>query len=144
VGAWYWIGVAVGLGAAAGVLFAGLVSGSRAALVGAVALGGAAGAALGYGIDTWQAGSWGDIAGGAIGAVIGGFGAAVVVKGALGRGGTRGGTAVLVTGAALVTAGLAFVPVLGYLEALVLPGLAARLRRRTPERHAGLRTLARD
>ena len=144
VGAWYWIGVAVGLGAAAGVLFAGLVSGSRRALVGAVALGGAAGAALGYGLDTWQAGSWGDIAGGAIGAVIGGFGAAVVVRGALGRGGTRGGTAVLVTGAALVTAGLAFVPVVGYLEAIVLPGFAARIRRRQPERYAGLRTLAKD
>ena len=144
VGAWYWIGVAVGLGTAAGVLFAGLVSGSRAALVGAVLLGGAAGAAIGYGIDTWEAGSWGDIAGGAVGAVLGGLGAAVVVRGALGRGGTRGGTAVLVAGAALVTAGLAFVPVLGYLEARGRPGLAARLRRRQPERYAGLRTLARD
>ena len=29
-------------------------------------------------------------------------------------------------------------------EALVLPALAARIRRRTPERYAGLRTLARD
>jgi hypothetical protein len=34
------------------------------------------------------------------------------------------------------------VPALGYLEALALPVLAARLRRRMPERYAGLRTLA--
>ncbi|MDX6442626.1 MAG: hypothetical protein QOE43_2355, partial [Gaiellaceae bacterium] len=33
---------------------------------------------------------------------------------------------------------------LGYLEALALPVLAARLRRRAPERYAGLRTLAKD
>ena len=44
--------------------------------------------------------------------------------------------------AALVAAGLAFVPVAGYLEALALPAFAARLRRRQPERYAGLRTLA--
>jgi hypothetical protein len=36
------------------------------------------------------------------------------------------------------------VPALGYLEAVALPALAARLRRRSPERYAGLRTLARD
>jgi hypothetical protein len=144
VGAWYWIGVAVGLGAGAGVLLAGLVGGSRTALAGAIALAAAAGAAAGYGIDVWQPGSWGDVAGGAVGAVGGAFGAAQVVAGALRRGGTRGGTAVLVAGAALATAALAWVPALGYLEALALPALAARIRRRNPERYAGLRTLARD
>jgi hypothetical protein len=46
--------------------------------------------------------------------------------------------------AALAVAGLAFVPAVGYLEAVVLPALGLRLRRREPERHAGLRTLARD
>jgi hypothetical protein len=46
--------------------------------------------------------------------------------------------------ASLVAAGLAFVPVVGYLEALAVPLLGARLRRRSPDRHAGLRTLARD
>jgi len=34
--------------------------------------------------------------------------------------------------------------VLGYLEALAVPLLGARLRRRAPDRHAGLRSLARD
>ena len=46
--------------------------------------------------------------------------------------------------AAAALAGLAFVPGLGYVEAAVLPLLALRARRREPERHAGLRTLARD
>jgi hypothetical protein len=41
-------------------------------------------------------------------------------------------------------AGLAFVPVAGYVEALALPALAARLRRTQAERYAGLRSLARD
>jgi len=36
------------------------------------------------------------------------------------------------------------VPFVGYLEAVVLPALGLRLRSREPERHAGLRTLARD
>jgi hypothetical protein len=45
---------------------------------------------------------------------------------------------------AVVVAALAFVPVVGYLEALALPAFAARLRRRAPERYAGLRTLAKD
>jgi hypothetical protein len=76
--------------------------------------------------------------------VLGSLGASPVVSGALRRGGTRGGTALLVGIAALIAAALAFVPVLGYLEAAALPVLGRRLRRREPERHAGLRTLARD
>jgi hypothetical protein len=50
----------------------------------------------------------------------------------------------LVGGAALVVAAAAWIPAVGYLEALALPALATRLRRRQPERYAGLRTLARD
>jgi hypothetical protein len=49
---------------------------------------------------------------------------------------------VLVAGAALVVAALAFIPIVGYLEAVVVPVLAARLRGRAAERYAGLRTLA--
>ena len=45
---------------------------------------------------------------------------------------------------ALVGAGLAFVPVVGYLEALAVPLFGLRLRRSAPDKHAGLRTLARD
>jgi hypothetical protein len=136
MGAWYWIGVSAGLGAAIGVLVAGI------AARGAAVLGLLVGAGVGYAIDAWQPGSWADIAAAAVGGALAGLGAAVIVRGALRRGGTRGGTAILVAGAALVAAGLAFVPVVGYLVALALPAFAARLRRRQPERYAGLRTLA--
>ena len=136
MGAWYWIGVAAGLGAASGLLAAGIAA--RVAIV----LGGLIGAGLGLAIDLWQLGSWGDIVAGAVGGVLGALGAAVIVTGALRRGGTRGGVATLVTGAALVAAAIAFIPVVGYLEAILLPLFAARLRRRRPDRYAGLRTLA--
>jgi hypothetical protein len=139
MGAWYWIGVSAGLGAAAGIFIAGV---SAKALAVAAAVSTAAGLGLGFAIDAWQPGSWGDVVAGAVGGLLAAFGAATVVRGALRRGGTRGGTAILVAGAALVAAGLAFVPALGYLEAAALPAFAARLRRRQPERYAGLRTLA--
>ena len=139
MGGWYWIGVSVGLGAAAGVLVSSFAA--RVILV-AVVIAAAAGLGLGYAVDAWQAGSWGDLAGGAAGGLTGAFGAVQIVRGALRRGGTAFGTAVLVAGAALAVAGLAWIPAVGYLEALALPALALRLRRRTPERYAGLRTLA--
>ncbi|HET7567905.1 MAG TPA: hypothetical protein VFJ91_07935 [Gaiellaceae bacterium] len=144
MGAWYWIGVSAGLGTGAGVLLVGFVGAARAAIAGAVAVAIAAGAGLGWAIDSWQAGSWGDMALGAVGGLGGSFGAAQVVAGALRRGGTRFGTAALVAAAAVVVAALGLVPALGYLEAIALPALAARIRRRRPERYAGLRTLARD
>jgi hypothetical protein len=136
MGAWYWIGVSAGLGAAAGILAAALVA-SAAAVVGALA-----GAALGYAIEAWQSGGWVAIAVGAVGGLLAGYGAGVIVRGARRRGGTRGGTAILVAGVAVVAAVLAFVPVLGYLEPIVVAAFAARLRRAQPERYAGLRTLA--
>ncbi|HET8557083.1 MAG TPA: hypothetical protein VFL58_07230 [Gaiellaceae bacterium] len=144
MGSWYWIGVSVGVGAAVGVLFASLAGNRRAALVVAVIAAAGTGAALGIGIAAWQTGGWIDRLGGILGAILGSFGASQIVSGALRRGGTRGGTATLVGGAALVLAGAAFIPVVGYLEALALPALATRLRRARPERYAGLRTLARD
>jgi hypothetical protein len=139
MGGWYWIGVSAGLGAAAGVLVAGFAA---RVVVAAVVFAGLAGVGLGYAIDAWQPGSFGDLVGGALGGLAGALGATVIVRGALRRGGTAGGTAALVAVAALVAAGLAWIPVVGYLEALALPAFAARLRRREPERYAGLRTLA--
>ncbi|MDX6467121.1 MAG: hypothetical protein QOI27_2161 [Gaiellaceae bacterium] len=144
MGGWYWIGLCAGLGAGAGVLLAGVAGSARAALIGAGVVALAAGAGIGLGIDSWQPGGWGDVAAGVVGGLAGAFGAAQIVRGALRRGGTRGGTAALVGGAALLVAALALVPALGYLEALALPVLAARLRKRAPERYAGLRTLAKD
>lgn len=139
MGGWYWIGVSAGFGAAAGVLVAGFAA---RVIVAAVVLAAAIGLGLGFAVDAWQAGSWGDVVGGAAGGFAGALGATQIVRGALRRGGTAGGTAALVAGAALLAAGLAFVPAVGYLEALALPVLAARLHRRSPERYAGLRTLA--
>ncbi len=144
MGWWYWIGVSAGLGAAGGVLLAGAVGAARAVLVASALAAALLGAALGFGIDEWQAGGAADIGAGAGGGLLGLLGAAQIVAGALRRGGTRGGTATLLGGAALVAAGAAFVPILGYLEAIALPALGLRLRRTRPERYAGLRTLARD
>lgn len=135
MGAWYTIGIVVGLGAAVGVLTAALVPRVVVAALAAVA----AGVVIGF-----LAFGWAEAVGGAIGGLLGGVGATPIVAGALRRGGTRSGTAVLVAAGAVVVAALAFVPVVGYLEAVVLPALGLRLRRHEPERHAGLRTLARD
>jgi len=144
MGSWYWIGVSVGFGTAVGVLLAGFIGRSRAAVIAVAIAAGGAGAALGYGIQSWQAGGWIDRLGGIVGGLAGTFGAVPIVAGALRRGGTRGGTAILVAGAAVAVAAIAWIPAAGYLEAVALPALAARLRRARPERYAGLRTLARD
>jgi len=78
--------------------------------------------------------------GGALGALV----VAGLVAGTLRRGGTRGGTALLVGLASVGIAALALIPFVGFLEAVALPALAGRARRRQPERYAGLRSLARD
>jgi hypothetical protein len=144
MGAWYWIGVSAGLGTAAGVLLAGFAGRARAVLIAVTIAAGGVGAALGYGVGMWQTGGWIDRLVGIAGGLAGALSAAQIAAGALRRGGTRGGTATLLAGAALIAAGAAFIPVAGYLEAIALPALAARLRRMRPERYAGLRTLARD
>ncbi|HEU5244177.1 MAG TPA: hypothetical protein VFU33_07235 [Gaiellaceae bacterium] len=144
MGSWYWIGVSAGLGTAAGVLVAGALGAVRRMLVASGVVAVIAGGALGFAIDEWQPGGWIDVVVAAIAGLLGLLGAAQVVGGALRRGGTRGGTGTLVGGGAIVLAAVAWIPVVGYLEAVALPAVAARLRRTQPERYAGLRTLARD
>jgi hypothetical protein len=39
---------------------------------------------------------------------------------------------------------LAFIPVVGYIEAVTAPVVGGRLRRRAGEKYAGLRVLAKD
>ncbi|MDQ2980845.1 MAG: hypothetical protein M3R26_00775 [Actinomycetota bacterium] len=136
---WYRIGLAAGLGVSIGLLLAGLLAASRAWILAAIAVAAAAGAGMGLVLDDWT-----EAVAGGLGGFLGAGGAATIVGGTLRRGGTRGGTAVLVTLGALVAAGLALVPGLGYLEALIPPALALRARRRAGDRYAGLRTLARD
>jgi hypothetical protein len=144
VGTWYWIGVSVGIGVAVGVFYAGFWGTGRSSPVLVPVQAVAIGFGLGWAISDWQPGTWADRAGGAAGVALGLLGAVPVVVGALRRGGTRSGTVTLLAGAGLALAGLAFVPALGYLVAVVLPALALLLRRRRPERYAGLRTLAKD
>jgi len=139
VGDWYTIGLALGLGIAFGTLFAGLLTATPLGRVTAVVLAGVAGGLLGTVVDDWA-----ELVAGAAGGVLAAAGSAIVVAGALRRGGTRAGLALIVAALAAGLAGLAFVPVAGYLEAVVLPFLAVRLRRTQAERYAGLRTLAKD
>ena len=139
MGSWYWIGVCAGLGVGAGVLLSGLFAGTRIALTAALVLAAAVGVAIGYGL-----GEWDEAIGGGAGGALGALGAAQLVMGTLRRGGARFGTAVLLGIAALVLAALAWIPIVGYIEAALVPAFAARLRGRAPERYAGLRSLARD
>lgn len=135
VGDWYSIGILVGLGAAIGVACTAAlrrgVAGFVVAAVVAILIG-------------FAFGQWDEAAGGFAGAACGAIGVVPLVAGALRRGGTRGGTFTLIALGSLVGAALAFVPVLGYLEAIAVAVLGARLRRRAPNKHAGLRSLARD
>jgi hypothetical protein len=135
MGDWYTVGILVGIGAALGLaavaFVRSLLPAAAIAVVAAVLIG------LAFG-------QWDEAVGGLAGAVCGALGSAPLVGGALRRGGTRGGTAVLLGLVALVGAALAFVPALGYIEAVAVPALGVRLRRRAPERHAGLRSLAKD
>ncbi|HTZ06220.1 MAG TPA: hypothetical protein VMB53_10725 [Gaiellaceae bacterium] len=148
MGGWYWIGVSVGLGTGAGVLLVGVVTGllgvTRLAIISSALIAAIGGAAIGNAIDASEPGGWANLVAGLLGGITGTLAAAQIVGGALRRGGTRGGTAAIVAVSGVVLAALALVPILGYIEAIGLPAIAARIRRRLPDKHEGLRTLARD
>jgi hypothetical protein len=135
MGDWYTVGLVLGIGVACGMLAAGILP--RIAL--AAIIGAALGSLAGFLVEDWN-----EELAGLVGGIAGALGATPVVQGALRRGGTRGGIAALVAGGALCVAALAFVPFVGYLLVVLVPLLGLRLRSREPERHAGLRTLARD
>jgi hypothetical protein len=135
---WYTVGLFAGLGVALGIAVVGVLGGRRISLL-APLLAAALGVALGIVLaDVEEA-----MAGG-VGGVLGAVGSAQLVRGALGRGGTRAATALFVLLGAVVVALLALVPGVGYLEAIAVAALGFRLRRREGKRYAGLRTLARD
>jgi hypothetical protein len=135
---WYTVGLFAGLGVAVGIAVVGVLGGRRvaplASLIGAIL-----GAALGYLLGDLE-----EAVAGGIGGVLGAFGAAQLVGGALNRGGTRVATGFFVVIGAVIVALLALVPVVGYVLAIAVPALGLRLRRRAGKRYAGLRTLARD
>ena len=135
---WYTVGLFAGLGVAVGIAVVGLLAGRRIEAV-APLVGAALGVGLGLALADLE-----EAAAGGLGGLLGAFGAAQLVRGALVRGGTRAATAFLVLLGAAVVALLAFVPVVGYVEAIALPALGIRTRRRAGKRYAGLRTLARD
>jgi hypothetical protein len=132
----YLVGLFAGLGASLGLAFAGLLAGTRGGYVPAAVLGAVVAVLLGLGLAGWP-----EAIAGALGGLLGGAGAGPVVRGTLDRGGTRGATALLVFLVALGAAVLAFIPLVGYVEAVALPLLARRIRSRGGERYAGLRSL---
>jgi hypothetical protein len=137
VGSWYTIGLCLGIGLGIGVALVGIL-GSNIVGVGVGALmGAAAGAAIGLVI-----GDTAELFAGALGGFLGALAAAAVVHGALRRGGTRLGIAAYVGVLGLLICLLALIPLVGYLEAVAIPLLAARMRGRQAARFAGLRTLA--
>jgi hypothetical protein len=121
---WYLLGVALGLGIAAGV------PGVRGDLPRAVGVAAVGAAAVGAGVIAALATGW------AVVAALAGVAISVFAFRRL--------SAPAVPAATLAIAGLALVPALGYLLALVAPFLGERLRRRASERYAGLRVLAKD
>jgi hypothetical protein len=136
VGAWYTIGVVLGSGVGLGVIASGLLAVSTRGLVVAVLLAAVVSAALTISFE------WFYVVAGVAGAVVGSVSAFVVVRGALRRGGTRLGVGGYVALAGIVLMLLALVPLVGYVEVVAIPLLAARMRGREAERFAGLRTLA--
>lgn len=137
MGGWYTIGLCLGLGlglsvAITGVLGSNVLGIASAAVVGAV-LGGAVGLLVG-GLP--------EAAAGAVGGVLGALAAAMVVVGAFRRGATRFGVGAYVGALGVLVCLVALIPLAGYVLAVALPGLAARMRGRQAARFAGLRTLA--
>jgi len=138
VGAWYTIGLCLGLGLGFGVIVAGLFAVNMVGTAIAVVAGAAAGAAIGYVIGDLPETIGGGVAGG-----LGALAAALLVQGALRRGATRLGLAAYLGAAGLLLCLVAFIPVAGYFLVVAVPLLALRMRGRQVQRYAGLRTLAR-
>ncbi len=137
MGDWYTIGAVLGVALGLGVIAAGILGTSTVGIGAAAVLGAVAGGALGLAF-----GDTAEIVAGALGGVLGAAAAAVVVRGAMRRGGTRLGLAAYVGAVGLVVMLLALIPIAGYVVAVVFPVLAVRMRGRQAARFAGLRTLA--
>ena len=117
MGAWYTIGLCLGLGLGLSVAITGIL-GSNVLGIGAAAIAGA------------------------ICGVLGALSAAAVVVGALRRGATRFGVGAYMGAVGVLVCLVAFVPLAGYVLVVALPLLSARMRGRQAARFAGLRTLA--
>ena len=131
------ISISAGVGTSLGIAAAGLLARSARAPVAAAVFALAAG-----GVIAWLVFDWKAAVAGAVGGLLGGFGAGVFTRGAVRRGGTVAGIAMLIVAAAAVVFALALIPFVGFAEAIAIPVLALRARQRAGEKYAGLRTLA--
>ena len=137
MGSWYTIGLCLGLGLGIGLALVGIL-GSNVLGVGVGALVGAlSGAGVGFAI-----GDTAEVLAGGVGGFLGALAGAAVVHGALRRGGTRLGIAAYVGVVGLLVCLFALIPFVGYVEVVVIPLVAVRMRGRQAARFAGLRTLA--
>jgi hypothetical protein len=123
---WYWLGVSAGLGVAGGTA-AGWIEAARALVLGALAFAFAAlvGIFVAFFVAPWGPAIW------AAAATL-----AWLAFRRLGR--------AAFPAAVLAFAALAFVPLVGYVEAVAAPVVGERLRRRAAAKYAGLRVLAKD
>jgi hypothetical protein len=137
MGGWYAVGLTLGVALGLGVILSGLMAIGTVGAGAAILLGTAIGAGLGVFI-----GDAPEAVAGAIGGLLGALAAAVVVRGAMRRGATRLGVGAYLGVAGLLVVLVALIPIAGYVEAVLLPALAARMRGREAARFAGLRTLA--
>ena len=137
MGSWYTIGLCLGLGLGLSVAITGILGPNVIGIGAAAIVGAILGGAIGIGI----AGTPETIAG-AVGGVLGALSAAAVVVGALRRGATRFGVGAYMGALGVLVCLVALVPLAGYVLAVALPLLAARMRGRQAARFAGLRTLA--
>jgi hypothetical protein len=137
VGSWYTIGLCLGLGLGLSIAITGIL-GSNVLGIGAAAV---AGALLGGAIGLLIGGTAETIAGG-VGGILGALAAAAAVTGAFRRGATRFGVGAYLGAVGVLVCLVALIPIAGYLLAVALPLLAARMRGRQAARFAGLRTLA--
>ena len=137
VGSWYTIGLCLGLGLGLSVAITGILGTNVLGIGAAVVVGAVLGGAIGLFI-----GDTAETVAGAIGGVLGALSAAAVVVGALRRGATRFGVGAYVGALGVLICLVALIPIAGYVLAVALPLLAARMRGRQAARFAGLRTLA--
>jgi len=137
VGTWYTVGLCLGLGLGLGVVLIGILGSNVLGVGVGTIVGAAVGAAIGLAI-----GETAEVIAGGVGGVLGALSAAAVVHGALRRGGTRLGIAAYLGVLGLLICLAALIPAAGYVEAVAIPLLAARMRGRQAARFAGLRTLA--
>jgi hypothetical protein len=142
MGDWYTIGVALGAGVALGVLAGGLFASSRFGGAASSLTAAALGVVAGVVANRWIGADWAGPVAGIAGGVIGALSATVLVRGALRKGGTAGASAFIVGSAALMLFVIALIPVAGYVTAVIVPFRGWHARRRAPQKHAGLRTLA--